>query len=47
MVEFLLLSGPALKGLRRQFEIYPRYRRLMTLTLCYQTGSDPGWYVGN
>jgi hypothetical protein len=38
MVEFPFVGPAGRKGLRRRQEIYPRYRRLLTLILRHQTG---------
>ena len=38
MVEFPLVGPAERKGLRRQLEIYLRYRHLLTLILRHQAG---------
>jgi hypothetical protein len=44
MVELPLVIRHSAKGFAASAEIYPRYRRLLTLTLSHQTGVCP-WLV--
>jgi hypothetical protein len=48
MVEFPLVVWRTLKGLRRQFEIYPRLPAFADINFASSNRYlHPGWYVGN
>jgi hypothetical protein len=47
MVEFPLVARQGARVCGAGKEIYLRYRHLLTLILCHQTGLWPDWYVGN